>query len=656
MKKMKILKKENLDLPNYVNTKPVGKVGETDILLHEVGAAAIFAGLQQLYMGPKSTGKTQLMRDFSNAYFAGNKHSLLEEGRSDFKPKELFEKLNISLAHGRSESMPEITAVYDSGEVKYLVRSINDNNELTWKPISREDKEQIEVDYSLTTDNLVQLKNIGKKFFGIDEYRRCPEVVMNMFYGLMVGELNFQGEILKLGDGYYSGIAAVNPDDYAGNFDMDLAMRARFPVALDFGAYTISVKDKDELNKRNNSPGVQDAPKVDLTEAIEEIFNKINNDKVTLKERVILQYFQTALDVCTKQDIEGKDKFFWPRYCSKEGCDKQTKNCGTLQGIDGRAIKGVYRLAKGLEEIVKLKEGEDVEIDPVDSFVLAYKFVAPYKGVVSPVASKTKMGFEALVLEDVVDSIRTTLSEKFEKIYEVARLEAGNLKVSSNLQWLKREFQRLNRQDAFSGIEEQVRKDFEETKKVSDEEFLSQFSDEILEKQLELYNEMIETNLDSYTDLILGGIKQVSSQDYEKLLKLKKANEYSLRQYAKVSKDSKKSFNDFKASLSSQINTILLQYGQAFVADEEFRSELPDVKQEAISTLRQFEKDEFVFVPLDRKSAMSLELKKRLAEKLKEIRNEDFGNDKENLFAGEWSFLKRFYSEFVEEVKNETNN
>jgi len=106
--------------------------------------------------------------------------------------------LNISLAKGHIKNIPEIqTVVSDDGSITYLVKSYTKKDEgftLSWKKISEKDKKDIEDKFTITTDDFIQLKNTDKRFFCIDEFNRCPPVIMNLFYGLMTGEIIHEGE------------------------------------------------------------------------------------------------------------------------------------------------------------------------------------------------------------------------------------------------------------------------------------------------------------------------------------------------------------------------------------------------------------------------------------------------------------------------------
>ena len=284
-------------LEQYVNTNPVGRLGSEDFYFQDIVLAMELGKLNGILRGPKSTGKTQLMRDVCNGHFGGEKHSLWETGRTDFRPKDLFERLNLSVARGAYQSLPEIKPVFKDGKVSYLINThvVDDLGQVTlrWGEISGEAVQRILEQHSTTTDKLTELKNLDKNFFAIDEYNRCPEIVMNLFYGLMTGEINHDGLVKRLGDGYYAGLAAVNPEDYEGTFKMDAAMWARFHVVLDFGAYPITVTDKDELNRRNLSPDVHNSTVRDLSSEIFAIYQKIKEKKLTIEERVILQYLQS---------------------------------------------------------------------------------------------------------------------------------------------------------------------------------------------------------------------------------------------------------------------------------------------------------------------------------------------------------------------------
>ncbi len=662
--------REDIELPNYRNSNPVGSLAGEDMLLGDVAVAKILAGLNGHYRGKKSTGKTQLMRDIYNGFFHGNKWALWEEGRSDFKPKELFESLNISLAKGSIENMPECRAVYSADDgVEYLIRSYKENGDsdggelqLTWKKISKEEKERIEADFSITTADLQVLRNVDKRFFCIDEYNRCPEVVMNLFYGLMTGEINHDGTIIKLGNGYYSGIAASNPDDYEGTFKMDPAMWARYHIVLDFDAYEITVRDRDELKTKNLSPGVQEARLKDLTDEVEEIFKGIGSKKPTLKERVVLQYLQSGLNYCSNPDISShsKEQINWPRACGE--CDKSTRLCGVLRGIDERAVRAVYRLAKGLEEVVRIKKGHkrnhDVKINPVDSLVLAYQFVAPYKGIVSPKAGKEKLNIEALVLREFVKTIRDNLNDKFKQLEDLAAGERVPDKTQRNLNLLRREFNERNRQKEYANLENEVRKQFEVVKTLDQDEIFEQFTDELEEKEKEVLAELMGENMEKYQDQLMEKMKSIDANAHEQLQNLIKASEWTEEEYGKDVSSTGKPYQQFVTETSTAVMNVLAQFNDKhFVKDPAFREKVYAADPELREKIKQLSRqrileekkpdEEITYLPEDRKPHVNNELRRRLVERLQELKKQEFDKKKKGLFAEEWFFLREFYDEFV---------
>mgnify|MGYP001619749434 FL=1 len=266
---MTALSYEDVKPRNYVNTTPLGTVGGQELMLQDIVTAGLIGKLNFICKGQKSTGKTQMMRDIYHSYFNGEEHSLWEMGRSDFRPRDLFEKLNISLAKGQAAKIPEMTTFYDkeSGKLRHFIKQytpVPNQANPTMIEITEKEAEEITRKYSTTSDSILELMNTDKSFFCIDEYNRCPEVVMNLFYSLMTGEINHQGRIVQLGGNYHSGMAAVNPEDYSGTFKMDAAMWARFHIALDFDAYRTSAKDRDELITRNLTPDVNPSETKDL--------------------------------------------------------------------------------------------------------------------------------------------------------------------------------------------------------------------------------------------------------------------------------------------------------------------------------------------------------------------------------------------------------
>jgi MoxR-like ATPase len=403
---------DDLKLPNYVNTRIVGNIGGVELILQDVIAGGLFAGLNFFMRGQKSTGKTQLMRDVYNSYFGGSENALWETGRPDFKPSEIYEELNLSLARGTSESLPKIKAVLNKkGELEHMIETSEG-----WEPISEQYRDSLIKKYSATTDSITALKNLDKKAFFIDEFNRCPEVIMNTFYGMMTGEFQSNGSVVHLGNGYYAGMAAANPENYDGTFDMDAAMWARFHIVLDFDAFPPRIEDDNLLNKRNLAPTITASRKKNLTREIEAQYSEISHEEPDDAELAVLQYFENGMHLCVK-DRKSKSVIKWPASCM-QGCENSSGICGSLSGLDRRAVAAVYRLAKGLERVALLKDS-NAEIDPIESLTLAYKFVAPYKGVVSPRNAGEKAGIEALVLEEEIPAIRENLRKKIALLSEI---------------------------------------------------------------------------------------------------------------------------------------------------------------------------------------------------------------------------------------------
>jgi len=653
---------EKWQLPNYVNTRSVGVLAETALQLENICTAAIFGGLNQFYRGKKSAGKTQLMRDVFNRYFGGEVWGLWEEGRSDFKPAQLFESLNISLAKGQIANLPRIEAVYeDNKNVSYLIQSYKEQDgelKLSWKRINEEEKKTIETKYSITTADLKNLRNIHKKFFCIDEYNRCPEVVMNLFYGLMTGEINHDGEIIKLGNGFYSGIAASNPEDYAGTFNMDAAMWARYHIVLDFTAFIPTEKDHDILKQRNLSPKVQESQTQDLTDEIEQIHLEIKKIPPTLKERIILQYLQTGLNICSNDSIQNSNKehLDWPRICSQEGCDQSTKICGELGGIDERAVRAVYRLAKGLEKVVKLKTGEKKEIDPLDSLLLAYKFVAPYKGVLNPKTARDRKGIEALAFEEIIPAIKTKLKAKIEKLEEIAMadaLETANFSILD----LRTEYKKKALDNEYLRIEQEIKEKFQEEKDVLEEELIKEFKSEIEKKESEILRMKLHEDIPRYTSSILTFIKQIP-ESYKNLINQKMMSEMTDREYAKSKYAKDKDYQTFKnEAIQIYTNNIELIGTQLIGLEENFMKELDpenSAKIQAIKTIRDENPNAKVkYIPEKKQAEYQKELRKNLTDFLIEKNDREHQQERDALFEKEWSFLKLFFDELKEMYKNQ---
>ena len=631
---------DRFKLKNYVNTTVVGQVEGQQFYLSDIVLAAEFAMLNIICKGKKSAGKTQLMRDVLNGHYAGEEKGLWEMGRADFKPRDLYERFNISVAKGHHNPLPAIKTVHSSQGIKYLVESYEPqdgegNFKLNWREITPDQANEIIVSNSLTTDDLVQLTNLNKHFFCIDEYNRCPEVIMNLFYGMMTGEITHRGKIHKLGGGYYGGIAAINPESYDGTFKMDDAMWARFHIAIDVSAFPISVADKDLLNLRNLSPNIHDSEIVDLTPEIFAAYERIKSQTPNLTERIILQYFQTALDVCTLKDTT-KEHLTWPKICSSENCAKMSKLCGGLKGLDARAIRSVYRLAKGIEEVHKLKTGQEATINPIESFLLAYKFVAPYKGVINPKDIKEAEGLEALVLNQKLPAIKDELGDiitKFEELNTTRKNVQGAIFKRGSLNYFKTQFKNLGKADDYAAIVSKIDKEYTTIKKLSVDEIrqqLPELYEQLIKSQLE---QLLNGNFDRYELKVLDLIPP-GSPTHQKMLTIKAGgSDDNLKRYYHQLIDDL--FNKIFSSYNS--GEIIRQF--KVTAEEQ-----DTINQEITAEC----KEEISFIPNNKMAACKKEKLDTLNNCLKVIIRDKFMKNSEKLFAGERKFLEFYFNEAEE--------
>lgn len=634
---------DDFALEHYLNTNPVGNLAGESIILQDVGMALIFAGLNAMLHGEKSTGKTQFMRDIMNGYFGGNEHALWEMGRSDYKPRELFERLNISLAKGQINRFPPVKALLDkdSKAVRYFVESVDDYSmgvlKTSYKELTPADLETLIELHSITTEQLVQLANIDKHFFCIDEYNRCPQVVMDLFYGLMTGEFNHQGRIIRLGgeNSFYSGMAAVNPSDYEGTFEMDAAMWARFHVVLDFTAYAPSVMDLDELTKRNLSPDVHDSRKKDLTSEIFKIHQRIGSQEPTVTERLIQQYFQSGLGYCT---LKGKRKNIldWPRVCSTESCEKQSKLCGSAGSLDARAIRSVFRLAKGLKEVLRLKTGDsDLEIDPVESLVLAYKFVVPYKGVLNPKEVKEARGIEALVVDEKIPAIAERLREMLKGLKKYSKAVNAGVKKTLNLEKC---FKNLDQENEYKVIIAEVEKEYTITKVLRPEEFIAEEPQRFHEMLMEALRKEISGNRKAYESSMLSYLDPTTNKQ---LMGLKDSanNETNPEDKERLTR-----------GYNTVCKTIFDQYLSAIESPEDAFQVFGANLENIIDTVKKsLPKKEISFIPGTKQAECEQKKKVRLQNRLKEIFQELAKKQREKLSEGEMFFVEHFIDKFIGE-------
>ena len=352
------LKPEDLELPNYVNSKNLF----VNLDVTDGVRAAVLAGLNILLAGRPGCGKTQLMDDIGSHWFGGNKRDggnrvkLRVTPDTDFF-NEVFTELNV-------------------------------------------DRKQREL-----------TNNVEAAFFSVDEINNGPPPIQTQFFGLGDKTLDYKGSALKLGkDGFkvWMSTANLGNGEYAATFPLDARIYNRLHTAFDFdySMFQPTQEDKFRLNRRKADPHVKVAKTRDITDKIIAVSKEIDEHTLNpgLETLAVMNYLQFGLINCQKNSRKEKE---WPLDC--EGCTHNPGNdaaCSYLRDPVQRTVEATLRYAAALDFMAKLKDPK-VEIDPIDLMFKSFELCGAYQLLLNPqLLAQTYRGQNPKFMSEAVKKLR----------------------------------------------------------------------------------------------------------------------------------------------------------------------------------------------------------------------------------------------------------
>ncbi|MFH1972462.1 MAG: hypothetical protein ABIJ18_03235 [archaeon] len=380
---------DELVFPNYVNSNTAvrlranidGRLQTLELSVCDMAYAIELAGLNSLWLSDTGRGKTQLMSDIAWHHFGGDQEegdANWADGRPSFDITDLFERTQVDLESGKFDS---------------------------------------------DTARQVKANRIRRMFFGVDEINRAPNPRQNEFFDLADGKYTFNGRRLDLGkEGYAIFMATANLNkmngDFSGTFELDRALlnRAHVTIDLDHPDFRPTVEDEMLIEEGKANPKVDIAPAQNLSGKI-----LTANKEIMATARQLNPYFTAfrfligrGLDYCATDKYDEKGSNF-PMLCAE--CDDTGKDlCSRVKGSSERTLPAVKSLAYALSYIAKLKTGKEVEIDPLDATLQAFRFTT-YHGNLNELMAEDQYAMRKQIMMDetveklsgVVDVLRPYL-------------------------------------------------------------------------------------------------------------------------------------------------------------------------------------------------------------------------------------------------------
>ncbi len=364
---------EDLQFPVYLNSHAVGTIGGIALTVSDAINAAQLVKNNVFVGGKKGTGKTQLLFDlYRNRY---GKKGKVFEGRPDLKAEEIYKNINLE-----------------------------------------------KLRTGLTSDEVVELaQSVHFPFVGADEINRAPEVSQNELLSVMNGYILHHGDRVNLGDGFSAGIATGNLGNggYVGTFKIDDALMDRLHLFLDLDYWKPTDEDMARVDARREiDPRVVEAPVRDISAKIKAAYEAMKAAETPLEITIVARYLERALDYCKQFPSAeySKDNLreSWPVICTQKSCDLRDTYCGQVKAVGERTVKAVKSLARGLQQIVKLKDPESAD-DPLGAIFTAMKLILPYSGVISPAYLRQEGNFNnpCLAAKNLAGSLEAEIKKEF---------------------------------------------------------------------------------------------------------------------------------------------------------------------------------------------------------------------------------------------------
>ncbi|MBW2996745.1 hypothetical protein KY349_00220 [Candidatus Woesearchaeota archaeon] len=366
---------DELKLPFYTNSsvavrlpaKVGGKMKTIELTVCDVVYAAELAGLNMMFVSDTGRGKTQLVSDIAWHHFNGDSQgggANWADGRPGFEIEDLFVRQRVDLGSGE----------YDSDKARQL-----------------------------------KIERTQRPFFVVDELNRAPKPKQNEFFDLADGKFTFNGIRYKLGRaGYSVFVATANLNrlngDFEGIYELDRALmgRAHLTFDLDNKDFRPTYEDKIVIAERKANPKVDIAEPKDISGKILIANKEIVTQATKLDPYMMLfdYLIDSGLDYCAKDSYKEKGPA-WPMNCAE--CTETGRDlCSLIKASSERTVPAVKSLAYAFSYIAKLKEGKEVEIDPLEAALQAFRFTTYHGNLNDIVANEQYQARKQIMMDETV--------------------------------------------------------------------------------------------------------------------------------------------------------------------------------------------------------------------------------------------------------------
>jgi hypothetical protein len=356
----------------YRNSTELMQLAGHPIYLPDLVNACLYGRLNLFLIGDTGSGKTQLARDAMADF--GNE-SLFILGRNDMDTRELFQQIN-----------PEfLKAVREGSQTKANIRNLTDK--------------------------------IGYHLIVVDELPNCVPAVRAQLFNLFDGFIEVDGKAYPIGKDYSVGIATGNLGQKFTESSNDLgrALKDRMHVIVDVDYFHPTSSDTLEILAGNTNPRVEfSSCSENCSKKIIEAHKELVARPIPLEKLILANYFVHGLDYCQDGQSKRKMKDSWPVNLESHA---QGSDEALVLPLSMRAAKSVIRLSQALDKIVQDKAENKADINPTESMLQAYKFVAAYSGILNEALVRSAYdGDKYEAINSIISATNTQLNNQYDHI------------------------------------------------------------------------------------------------------------------------------------------------------------------------------------------------------------------------------------------------
>ena len=339
-----------------------------EVPLYQVIQAGVVSNSSMLFLGDTRCGKSLAMMDINRNYFGGDAdnggHSNWNLARNNFTANGYFMDTDQSKIGPGKENMLSESKVPNKKRIKALCNNVDEIN--------------------------LAIPEVQVEFFGQAEGRHNDIPLGEEGYSLFLSSCNIN----------------KNNGDFAGVSQINRALLNRIPITIDFFTFKESDEDKNEMGLKKLTGRLGLAPIRDISEKILSAYKEISEGAFNFNPWIsaYIRILSSGLDYC-HNDSDKLKKSVWPGKCG--ACRFPKKDlCSLVKASATGTAESMKRFAHGIEYIVRLNHGNEVNLDPLSLVLECFKFTTYHGNLNKSLISSQYFGEDQDLMTDVIKKLK----------------------------------------------------------------------------------------------------------------------------------------------------------------------------------------------------------------------------------------------------------